>query len=278
MNGSADEGHQERIAAAAAQRIELGCNEYRTQWLESGPVRHFVVDDLLPEPLVAEIEASLPTPGDLTARSSIRERKKVGIDLERYAPMAAGALLAFQDPRVLGAVERVVGSQRLRTDPSLYASGLSVMERGDFLHPHIDNSHDGDQVLYRVLNLLYYVSHDWELANGGNLELWENRTHPPTTLVSTSNRLVVMETGPSSWHSVSEVQVDRPRWCVSNYYFCESPVQGESPYRHVTTFRGRPGSGLEGPLLWLDGLARNTLGRALPFLLTRSWHRRKPRP
>ncbi len=275
---SGSDGHHERIAAAVCERIERGCDEYRAYWLDSAPVRHFVVDDLLPEPLIAEIEAALPPPSDLIPRSSIRERKKVGIDLEGYASVVAEAVLAFQDDRVLRAVGRVVGSETLLTDPSLYASGLSVMGNGDFLHPHLDNSHDGDQVLYRALNLLFYLSRDWRLENGGNFELWENGSPQPTTLISACNRLVVMETSPTSWHSVSRVQVDRPRWCVSNYYFSEVPLKGGGHYRHVTTFRGRPGAGFGGTLLWLDGLARNALGRALPFLLKRSWHRREPRP
>ena len=51
---SGSDGHHERIAAAVCERIERGCDEYRAYWLDSAPVRHFVVDDLLPEPLIAE--------------------------------------------------------------------------------------------------------------------------------------------------------------------------------------------------------------------------------
>ena len=33
------------------------------------------------------------------------------------------------------------------------------MPQGNYLKPHLDNSHDRDRKRYRVLNLLYYVTH-----------------------------------------------------------------------------------------------------------------------
>ena len=261
------------IVDAIAERLAGNEASLREQWRLGSPVPHIVIDDLLPPELAREIATALPTASNLSARSSIRERKKVGIELEQYSPTVGDALLAFQDSRVIEAIGNIVDCDALNPDPTLYASGLSVMAKGDFLHPHIDNSHDGDQALYRVINLLFYVSPGWRLENGGNLELWGNNDPHPHTIVSSFNRLVVMATTAQSWHSVSRVTADRARWCVSNYYFSPRPLAG-ADYSHVTTFRGRPGETLRGPLLWLDGLARNALGRAFPFLLKRSWHRR----
>jgi len=48
-----------------------------------------------------------------------------------------------------------------------------------------------------------------------------------------------MATHEKSWHSVSKVNVDRSRCCVSNYYFSEKPLE-DHEYFHVTSFRGRP--------------------------------------
>jgi hypothetical protein len=36
----------------------------------------------------------------------------------------------------------LVDLEHLESEPSLYAGGLSMMFRDDFLNPHIDNSHD----------------------------------------------------------------------------------------------------------------------------------------
>jgi 2OG-Fe(II) oxygenase superfamily len=144
----------------------------------------------------------------------------------------------------------------------LYAGGLSIMSKGDFLNPHIDNSHDANRQRYRRLNLLYYVSPDWRLENGGNFELWDEKRVAPKTLVSTTNRLVVMETTKSSWHSVSPVVADKPRCCISNYYFSTiSP--DESDYYHVTSFSGRPDQKVKKALGVVDNALRNVISKTL---------------
>src|SRR5690606_23734737 len=123
------------------------------------------------------------------------------------------AIFAFQKPVVIKAVEDITGLRQQKPDPHLYAGGLSLMTKGQFLGPHIDNSHESSRRYYRTLNLLYYVSPGWRLENGGNLELWDRKVSRKVTVPSAFNRLVLMETNRHSWHSVSEVAVDGARAC-----------------------------------------------------------------
>jgi len=88
--------------------------------------------------------------------------------------------------------------------------------------------------------LLYYVTPDWKLEYGGNLEMWPNGiAEKQTTIHSKFNRLVVMVTHDSSWHSVSKIKQDAHRCCISNYYFSETSIHKNEKF-HVTSFRGRP--------------------------------------
>jgi len=265
------------LAGIIAERIDAEGARLRAAWVESQPTRHFVVSDLFPENLAREIHAAMPGAEALAERRSLREHKRVGVDLEAYDPLIANVQLAFQQSTVIAAVDRIVGSNSLEPDPSLYAAGISLMQQGDFLNPHLDNSHDGDHRLYRALNLLYYATPDWLPEDGGQLELWTPRIERPITVGAAFNQLVVMSTDRNSWHSVSRVRSNRTRCCVSNYFFSEAPLGGEA-YSHVTTFAGRPDEPLKRVLLRLDGLVLNALGRALPFLTRRSWHRRSGPP
>jgi hypothetical protein len=71
-----------------------------------------------------------------------------------------------------------------------------------------------------------------------------------------------METNKTSWHSVSEVLVQQPRCCVSNYYYWTvSPDASE--YFHVTSFTGRPEQRVRRLIGHLDNAARNALSRLL---------------
>ena len=263
-----------RVAERIAARLRNDESLLRKRWIESTPVPHFVVDELLPPHDIEEVFRKCPATSLLEKKQSLRESKWVGVELERYDPLIGDHLLAFQDPEVIHAIGAITGNEALEPDPSLYASGISVMEQGDFLNPHIDNSHDGDQKQYRVLNLLYYVSPGWNLANGGNLELWTPDLKTPTVVESCFNRLVVMGTTNKSWHSVRRVTAAARRVCLSNYYFSDVPFGGEV-YRNVTSFRGRPEETMKRILLRVDSAFLNAIGKLFPFLLTRNKHRRK---
>ena len=138
-------------------------------------------------------------------------------------------------------VGEITGLKALEPDTELYAGGLSLMAKGGYLRPHLDNSHDKDRGRYRVLNLLYYVTPGWTEADGGSLQLWDaGPKGAPRTIASHFNRLVMMATNRTSWHSVNEIQADGVRCCVSNDYFSAlSPERAD--YFHATSFRAEPG-------------------------------------
>ncbi|WP_455925780.1 2OG-Fe(II) oxygenase [Pseudomonas putida] len=225
--------------------------------------RHFVIDDLLPPELALAIYQAFPRNGaGFFDRESFREKKKTLTDLSQLSPLLSAITYALQDPAVVAKVAELVNFEQIVPDPSLYAGGLSMMFPGDFLNPHIDNSHGANRDLYRRLNLLYYVSPDWALENGGNFELWDHQVQQQKTLVSRFNRLVVMETNKDSWHSVSHVTADQVRCCVSNYYF--SALSPDSThYSHVTSFSGRPEEKGRRALGVVDNWVRNVVSKSL---------------
>src|SRR5437764_2946751 len=158
-----------------AEKIRADAASLKQMWREAQPVKHFFIDDLLPARDTLAISRSFPAPDQLSLKSSLRERKRTGVEVQQYAPCVGECLFAFQHPEVIAAIAEVTGLEGLEADPTLYASGISLMGKGDFLNPHIDNSHDGDRTRYRLLNLLFYVSPDWHADNGGNLELWDEQ-------------------------------------------------------------------------------------------------------
>ncbi len=194
---------------------------------------------------------------------SFREDKYVAVQMNRYQPILEEVLCAFHDRRVVNAVSEITSLPELSPDPTLTRGGISMMTKGNFLGTHLDNSHDREQKLYRVLNLLYYVTPDWRPEFGGALELWDHGVkHAPRSIEPKFNRLVVMVTNQSSWHSVSKIVTNTARTCVSNYYY--SPHHATvcaGDYHHVTSFRGRPNEPLRDAFLRLGGIARNSLRR-----------------
>lgn len=260
------------LADLIMSRLNPLGNHLKDQWQRSGPIGHFIVDDLLPKSVAAKIRAAYPEGRSMQIKKSLRELKYVAAQMDRYDSLLEESLYAFQDPRLIELVASITGLHGLEPDEQLYAGGISMMAQGHFLNPHIDNSHDKQRERYRVLNLLYYVSPGWELANGGNLELWPDGLEgEPLTIESRFNRLAVMVTHTKSWHSVSQVKIDKPRCCVSNYYFSRQPAEA-AEYFHVTSFRGRPEQPLRDIVLRGDIALRSAIRKVFPKGIVENKH------
>lgn len=256
---------QENLTQRIISKLQASANAIRTQWKnpQGTQIRHFFIDDLLDVENCRSIYEAFPKDGNgFFNRDTFREKKKTSADLSSYNQILSDVTYALQDIRVVDLIANIVEFNEIEPDPKLYAGGLSMMFPGDFLNPHIDNSHDGERQRYRRLNLLYYVSPDWQSEYGGNLELWDEKRLNSKIITALTNRLVVMETNKTSWHSVSKVETDRPRCCVSNYYF--SKISPDSTdYFHVTSFTGRPNEKIKRMIGMLDNAARNFIAKTL---------------
>lgn len=222
-------------------------------------IGYFFVDDLLPETIANSIFEAFPKPEETILKKSIREHKHIAAQMDQYDPLLEEVIFAFQDDRIVNFFKDVCGVKSLYPDKNLYAGGISMMSQDNFLNPHLDNSHDKDRNHWRVFNLLYYVTPEWEKTYGGNLEVWpDGVSGEPITITSKFNRLAVMATHNKSWHSVSKVEVDKVRCCVSNYYFSEVPLSQTDSF-HVTSFRGRPEQKLKDAVLKMDTFLRMSI-------------------
>ena len=242
-----------KIARLILERIDSEKSSIVRRYEESkNGIGYFYVDDLFPEDIALDIYKAFPPAEEMKLNKSIREYKYIAAQMDNYDPILEEVLFAFQDKRIVELISSICGIDSLYPDEHLYAGGISRMEQSQFLNPHLDNSHDKDRGKWRVLNLLYYISPDWQQKFGGNLELWPGGMKAKQiTILSKFNRLVVMATHQSSWHSVSPVTEDAARCCISNYYFSDSPLNDNQEF-HVTSFRGRPEQVFKDLLLQAD--------------------------
>jgi Rps23 Pro-64 3,4-dihydroxylase Tpa1-like proline 4-hydroxylase len=257
--------HRSTITNLILDRLETDRRLIETQWNhpEGTGTRHFVVENLLPPEIAKTAYDAFPRDGNgFFSRDSFREKKRTSAHLNEYPAILGEITYAIQSPKVIDWCADVTGVDNLEPDPSLYAGGLSMMFKGDFLNPHIDNSHDAQRDRYRRLNALYYISPNWTLEHGGNFEMWDDDRIKPVTIISGDNRLVIMETNKTSWHSVSQVASELPRCCISSYFFSkDSPDATE--YFHVTSFDGRPEQSFKKVISAADNALRNVAARTL---------------
>lgn len=233
---------KEKIILEILDSLNKNILNLKKQWdSDLGYAKHFFVDNLLNEEVAKFAYQNFPMNKgfQLNQFSSFRERKKTFTRIDLLDKIIPNITDAFHDDRIIKKISEITSINALECDASLYAGGLSIMSNGDFLNPHIDNSHDSKRKRYRRLNLLYYLTPGWELKYGGNLELWNKNVTKKITILSKFNRLVIMNTNNLSWHSVNRVNVDKSRSCLSNYYFSKNSPNNKD-YYNVTSFTGRP--------------------------------------
>lgn len=241
----------------------------------SNKIGFFYLDDLLPNELALNIYNNFPAVEDTVLRDNLRERKYTAFQMNQYESILENIIYAFQDKKIVGLIADICEVKQVSADENLYAGGLSLMEKDNFLNPHLDNSHDKDRNRWRVLNLLYYVTPDWKPEYGGNLEVWPyGLKEKQITIESKFNRLVVMATHQNSWHSVSKVIVNKVRCCVSNYYFSSTPLLTSDKF-HITKFRGWPQEKLKDIILQLDNNIRGTLRKVFKKGIRENPHKYK---
>lgn len=242
------------IADIIVQKLEANLPSMKKMYDQSEPaIGYFYIDDLLPEEIAKNIYECFPDGSNMRLKKSLKEYKYIAAQMNNYNPILEETIYAFQDPRVVELVSKITGIKSLNPDEHLYAGGISLMGNKHYLNPHLDNSHDKDRDQWRVLNLLYYVTPQWEQNFGGNLELWPNGLESaPTTIHSKFNRLAVMATHDGSWHSVSPIDAEgKARCCVSNYYFSNTALKSTDRF-HITSFRGRPEQKVRDAVLKVD--------------------------
>jgi Rps23 Pro-64 3,4-dihydroxylase Tpa1-like proline 4-hydroxylase len=245
------------IAASLLARRE----KLSRQW-QRDPIANIQVDDLLAPDTAKALFDSFPRPERMLSRRGLGEHRYIGEQLDQYSALVRETVRAFHDPRVVAAVSELTQIRGLVAETRMGVCGVSQMDRGHFLNPHVDSAHDDDQHRnHQVVSLLYYVTPDLRLVDGGHLELWhQGPDGEATTILSKFNRLVIMATHGSAWHSVSPVRSDRHRCCLWTYYHAPSSVQPHHDH-HIPVFRGRPEQKLRDLLLRADTFARQSLYR-----------------
>lgn len=228
---------KDHLVDLMVQRLNEAKEDLKTQFFQAHPIKvahHFALDNFLPAEMAEKIYSVFPNPKRMRVMNSPGELKFKYSYVKNEDSLLQDLHFAIQDPRVIAVIEEITGIKNQVPDKSRIAGAVSTLLKGYYINPHLDNSHDLEKKLYQTVNLLYYVSPNWRLENGGNYELWDEEIKNRIIVPSLFNRLVVMETNQTSWHSVNPVLCDAPRCCMFNYYYSEQPPRGQK-YSHGVT-------------------------------------------
>lgn len=211
-------------------------NDGRLQ-VKRHPFPHTVVDGWWYPPGLEQVLTEFPEAGAPGWRSFANgtERK-----LEGSSPAMWGTTTRALLTEMEGKAHEL--SRAFDTPPltmEVVGGGYHLIEPGGYLAMHADFSRSPSSGLYRWLNMLVYLNHDWGPDDGGQLQLWDD-DGPAVTVQPEFNRTVIFRTSGSSWHGHPAPNT-RPRKSVAAYFYAADPPPG---YMGDHSTRWHPKAGL----------------------------------
>lgn len=170
---------------------------------QTDPFPHAVVDGMWPRDLIDATAAEFPGPDDARWQTGPHEteRGKLWCDQPAgWGPVTRQMLAELRSDSARDWLEGLTGITGLVADT--LGGGMHMTGEGGRLAMHRDfNVHPGRGGLERRLNVLLFLSPQWEREWGGVLYLGEHRQ---VEVLPLAGRMVIFECCDQSWHGHPE--------------------------------------------------------------------------
>lgn len=147
------------------------------------------------------------------------ENKKTCNSWYQFGPEIYRTLSFLNSEEFISQLQKITGIEKLYPDIGLHGGGLHIHGPGGKLNVHLDYSIHPKLKLQRKLNLIVYLTEDWNTEWGGSLEFWSHNpeTNRPkekvVTIDNIFNRAILFDTTQNSWHGFPE-----PLTCPEHTY------------------------------------------------------------
>lgn len=187
----------------------------------SFPFDYHVIDNFLDKERARKIEQEFPdfySPIWFEYNSPL-EVKRACNNWYHFGPETYKLFCELNSPEFIERLKKITGIQTLYPDIGLHGGGLHMMSSGGKLNIHLDYSLHPKLKLQRKLNLILYLTEEWESEWGGSLEFWSHNQElnkpnkKEVAIENIFNRAVIFDTTQNSWHGFAE-----PIQCPDNQY------------------------------------------------------------
>lgn len=192
----------------------------RESFRNAKPFNHVIIDNFFEEEYAEKLSAEFPQydSGLWHVYDNAIEHKKTSNDWNKF-PSHTYRMFEYLNSFEFIRKINLIADCDLHSDPGLHGGGWHIHGRGGKLNVHLDYDIHPKMGLQRRLNLIIYMTKDWNSQWGGGLELWEHDevTNGPKScsvrIENRFNRAVLFDTTQNSWHGLPE-----PLNCPSGVY------------------------------------------------------------
>ena len=199
-------------------------------WEFANPFSHLIIDDFLEKEFAIQIAKEFPQFNDPSWKiyNNPLEIKKLQNHWDMFG-VNTYRLISYLNSREFIDKLECLTNCSLYPDIGLNGGGLHTHKSGGKLNTHLDYSIHPKLGLERRLNLILYITPNWQEKWGGALGLWNSDiAGKPDKLVKSIvpkfNRAVLFDTTQHSWHGLP-APISCPEAVTRNsiavYYLCD---------------------------------------------------------
>jgi hypothetical protein len=215
----------------------LNLNQKKEAFFNAKPFPHLVLDNFLEAEFFLNIKTIFQ---DIATSSTVGKQfnsavEEKWISLNSALPSAVKQIVDslnaeqwVENMRGLTGIDSLVVTPNGNTKLANY----HIMEAGGVLGPHVDHSHEPMKGIPHVLNIILYLSEDWDESAGGETCFYDTKgKHVVSKIKCKPNRAVIFLHTPYSFHGVERIKsgVTQKRRSIYVDYYSES----YQPYKHM---------------------------------------------
>lgn len=200
------------------------------------PFPHIVFDNFFEHDIATQLSSEIPTSdSDVWFQYNNKiENKYTSNHWDRFPALTYKVFSHLASPEFTQQLSKLTGIFPLVSDIGLHGGGWHVHTRGGLLNVHKDYSIHPKLKLERALNIIIYLTPDWDVSWGGGLGLWTEKDGHPDKLIQNVdclfNRAVLFDTRKNSWHGLPEAincPEDKRRTSIALYYLTTPGVDSD---------------------------------------------------
>jgi hypothetical protein len=221
-------------------------NKLKNSFLNSSPFEHIIIDNFLEESYAEKMYNFFPNVSSkwyeyknpIEVKYTFDNINELSTELKNY-------FYYLSTPEFINIISNISNINDLEYDEYLHGAGLHSHPRYGRLNIHLDYEKHPFSGKERRLNIILFMSKDWDDSWNGSTELWDSDV--TNCIVKTQvkfNRAILFKTNDISWHGLPE-KIMCPEHIFRNslaYYFV-SPLntkKNEDDYRKKAKFIKRP--------------------------------------
>lgn len=217
--------------------------ELHNTFINAKPFNHVVIDNFFQNDIAAQLAEDIRKQDVYSWHyyKNALENKFTCNDWNKFPPVTYNVFSNLNSESFIRRLSTLVGIEtNLYPDVGLHGGGWHCHANGGKLNVHLDYNIHPKLLRQRKLNLIIYMTPDWNPEWGGGLGLWTHdaENNQPGECVATVenkfNRAVLFDTTQNSWHGLPDpinCPEDIMRRSLAVYYLTDGGEKAEKRYR-----------------------------------------------